>query len=90
MCSGNKHIIKEHHKEVNKASDYAKEVGRALEHIQWEIENINCNAKIEYSNDKPNPSKEFHQQPEIELIRRCDQRSKEKCMNLKHQNINEK
>ena len=58
--SDDKCIIKECHKEVNKASDCAKEVDGVLEHIWREVESIKFDVTLECSNNKPNPTKELH------------------------------
>ena len=44
---------------------------------------------LEYFNDKPNLTKESHQQLGAELMKRCNQKSKEKCESIESQNIQE-
>ena len=89
MHCDNKHILKKHCKDINKASDCTKEVGGVMEHVRREVKKIKFTATLEYSNNKLNPAKEFYQQPGSVLMKRWDQKSKEKSQALMNQEVQE-
>ena len=57
------------YKEVSKESNCAEEVGAIIEVIRREIINLTTDMSLEYSNDKPRLSMEFHQQLEAFWIK---------------------
>jgi len=82
IYNDNKKLIRHINRDQTKASECTLEAGAVVERIRRVISRASIEITIEYANDKPRVDRLFEQQPGEVLMRLCDIKSKEKCLEL--------